>query len=87
MVNQLTQWTVVRSRDATGDTDDALGVIRLRSPAGDVRPYALAAVSEGVRLELRRYAGGSKLPADVVETILAAQAAPPPAWPQQRATR
>lgn len=69
---ELTQWTVVRSRGATGDNDDALGVIRLRSPRGDTRSFLLDGLAPAVRGELRDLGSGSKVPAYLLRAVLRA---------------
>jgi hypothetical protein len=66
----LTQWTVIRAHGATGESDDALGVIRLRSPTGELRPFSLARLQPEQRRELRELASGSKVTAVLLRALL-----------------
>jgi hypothetical protein len=67
---ELTQWTVIRARGATGQSDDALGVMRLRSPTGELRPFSLARLRPEQRRELRELASGSKVTAELMRALL-----------------
>ena len=67
---ELTQWTVVRSRGATGEDDDASGVITLRSPGGETQPIRLDGLPRLVRDELRDLGSGSKLPGWLLRAVL-----------------
>jgi hypothetical protein len=69
----LSQWTLIRGRGSIGDSDDRLGVVRLRNPDGAMRLISLAPLSEEARAELRELASGSKVPQRLLERLLAGQ--------------
>jgi hypothetical protein len=66
----MTRWIVVREREDRGISDDAQGVVRLRSPAGQTLVLPLAGVPADVRRELCALESGSHLPASLLCSLL-----------------
>jgi hypothetical protein len=71
---ELTQWTLMRRR-ALGEARRDDGIVWLKPPGEEPRPFALASLPADLAAELRTLASGSKIPKDVLARILLAEAA------------